>query len=97
MNTSRKNHSPKFKKKVALEALKGDKTIKEIALKNSLHPTQITKWKKKLEDGMNEIFISGKSSKIKQSDGLIQSKLFEEIGRLKVELDWLKKKIANFN
>jgi putative transposase len=97
MSTKRTKHSAKFKKKMALEALKGDKTISDIASRNNLHPTQITKWKKQFEEGMEDIFTNIKKSKRKNNDGIKEAELFEEIGRLKFELDWLKKKAALFD
>lgn len=97
MSTKRTKHSAKFKKKMALEALKGDKTISDIASKNNLHPTQITKWKKQLEEGMEDIFVNVRKNKGKDKNEIKEAKLFEEIGRLKFELDWLKKKAALFD
>ena len=97
MSTKRVKHTAKFKGKIALEALRGEKTISELASKNQLHPTQITRWKKQLESGIEEIFETAKEAKAKKGNEIPESEFFEEIGRLKFELDWLKKKAALFD
>jgi len=74
---------------VAIEALKGTRTVPELAGTYSVHPSQIHSWKKQALEGLPAVFDSGKTPK--QED--MSAKLYEEIGRLKVELDWLKKKI----
>ncbi len=89
MAPKRKKHAAKFKTKVAVEAIKGIRTIPEIAVAYSVHPSQIHNWKKLALEGLPEVFETRKP-KTQQED--ISAKLFEEIGRLKVELDWLKKK-----
>jgi len=89
MATKRKKHEAKFKTKVAVEAIKGIRTIPEIAEAYSVHPSQIHNWKKQALEGLPEVFETRKP-KVQHED--ISAKLFEEIGRLKVELDWLKKK-----
>lgn len=86
----RKKHDPNFKAKVALEAVKGDQTLAELANQHGVHPNQITKWKRHLLDELPEIF-KNKDKKSKNSKDL-QDSLYQEIGQLKVELDWLKKK-----
>ena len=91
----RKRHGVKLKADVALEALKGDKTINEIGLRFKVHPTQVSQWKKQLQEGLPEVFGS-KRSQSEASEALV-SQLYEEIGRLKFELDWLKKKVARFS
>ena len=88
----RKRYSPEFKAKVALEALKGEVTLSSIASKYGIHPNLITTWKKQLQSGMKEIFKDGRKKTSEHTDEL-ESKLYEEIGRLKFELDWLKKKL----
>jgi len=87
----RKKYSPEFKAKVALEALKGDETLSSLASKYGVHPNLISNWKRQLKSGMKEIFRDGHKN-IHKNDAEIESKLYEEIGRLKFELDWLKKK-----
>lgn len=84
-----------FKAKVALEAIKETKTIAELAGLYSVHTTQITKWKKKALDGLSEIFSDQKQQRKKDTDSLIQE-LYQQIGRLKVEGDFLKKKMGIF-
>jgi len=86
----RKKHDPNFKAKVALEAVKGDQTLAELASQHGVHPNQITKWKRHLLDEMPELF-KNKDKKNKNSKEL-KDALYQEIGQLKVELDWLKKK-----
>ena len=86
----RKKHDPNFKAKIALEAVKGDQTLAELASQHGVHPNQITKWKRHLLDELPELF-KNKDKKNKNSKEL-QDTLYQEIGQLKVELDWLKKK-----
>jgi len=88
----RKNHSPKFKAKVALEAVKGDRSLSELSSRYEVHSTQIGRWRQELISGLPDIF-SDRRRKRDQENVVEQSKLYEEIGRLKVELDWLKKKV----
>jgi putative transposase len=88
----RRSFSPSFKAKVALEAVREAKTISEIAQKHKLHPTQINLWKKQLLDGAEEVFQDGRSkSASNHSDEPEAAELYEQIGRLKVQLEWLKK------
>ena len=86
----RKKHDPNFKAKVALEAVKGNQTLAELASQHGVHPNQITKWKRHLLDELPELF-KNKDKKNKNSKEL-QDTLYQGIGQLKVELDWLKKK-----
>jgi len=86
----RKKYGPDFKAKVALEAIKGEQTMAELSSLYGVHHNQITKWKKHLLEELPEIF-KNKDKKNKKSQEL-QDKLYQEIGQLKVELDWLKKK-----
>lgn len=87
----RKQHSAEFKAKVALEAIKGLKTVNEIASELGVHPTQITQWKKQALEALPDAFSTRKSQVHKAQDSLT-SELYQQIGQLKVELDWLKKK-----
>jgi transposase len=93
MTTTRKQYSPKFKAKVALEALRGERTLSQLASQYHVHPMQVGQWRKTALEQMAELFVDGR--KRKRSDGDVErDALYEEIGRLKVELDWLKKKVG---
>jgi len=96
MTRKRKTHSPEFKAKVALEAIKGMKTASELASQFQVHPTQISAWKKQAREILPEGFKRGSPPKQKTEQQLT-APLYEEIGRLKMELDWLKKKAAIFD
>lgn len=87
----RKKHTNKFKARVALEAIRNQRTINEIASEYSVSPGLIAKWKKQTMDNMEKVFSSGTSDKQK-SEETTRDKLYQQIGQLKVELDWLKKK-----
>jgi transposase-like protein len=91
MKNKRRNHSAQFKAKVALAAAKGDKTIAELASQYEVHPNQITKWKKQLLESLPDIF-SRSRQRDRQKQGELTEHLYQQIGQLKVELDWLKKK-----
>lgn len=88
MKRIRRNHGASFKTKVALEAIKEDRTIAELASEFKVHPNQISKWKKHFQDNVATIFTDSSNDDYEQ----IISQLYEEIGRLKVELDFLKKR-----
>lgn len=92
----RKNYSGDFKAKVALAALKGDRPLSELSSKYEVHPSQIRQWKKKLQESLPDIFSNRRKQKIKNDEELT-ARLYQEIGQLKVELDWLKKKSAMFD
>jgi transposase len=93
MTTTRKQYSPKFKAKVALEALRGERTLSQLASQYHVHPMQVGQWRKTALEQMAELFVDGR--KRKRPDGDVErDALYEEIGRLKVELDWLKKKVG---
>ncbi len=91
MKNKRRNHSAPFKAKVALAAAKGQKTIAELAKEYKVHPTQIVQWKKQMLDSLPEIF-SLRRKKDQQEQEFLTNELYQQIGQLKVELDWLKKK-----
>jgi putative transposase len=76
---------------VALAAAKGDKTIVELATEYEVHPNQITQWKKQLLDSLPDVF-SRRRQHERQDQEALTSALYQQIGQLKVELDWLKKK-----
>ncbi len=89
-----KSYTAEFKAKVALEAVKGDKQFSELAFKYDVHPSQVTQWKKDLLSNLPDIFSSKKKKQEKQREHT-EAKLFEEIGRLKVEVNWLKKNLTS--
>jgi transposase-like protein len=91
----RRKLSPSFKAKVAVEALKELKTIPEIASSNSVHASQVQKWKKELKEKIHEIFSEGSSRKDTAKDELIDE-LYKQIGKLQVENEWLKKNTDYF-
>ena len=95
MSSKRRQHSDQFKFKVALEASKGHRTVNELASEYNLHPTQISGWKKQLlEEGVG--IFSRRTGRKQQEEGGREAELYEQIGRLKMELAWLKKKAAQF-
>ena len=83
--------SAELKAKIAVEALKGQRTVQEIASSYAVHPTQVTSWKKQLLDFSPEAFSAGRLGS-DQFDEELKRELYAEIGKLKVELDWLQKK-----
>ena len=91
----RKNYQSDFKAKVALEAVRGRLTINEISKQFGVHPNQISKWKKQFLESLPQIFDNSKPAKTEQSEELV-NQLYQQIGQMKVELDWLKKKSAFF-
>ena len=88
----RQKHTAAFKAQVALAAVKGDKTVNELASQHGVHPTLIHAWKKQLLAGAEALFASGAKATGPPEDKTAE--LYEQIGRLKVELDWVKKKAA---
>ena len=88
MTNNRRNHSPSFKARVALEALKGEETIAELANRFEVHPSQIRKWKNSLVEGAAGIFGDDKAQKKKDGADLV-AQLYQQIGQLKVERDFL--------
>jgi transposase len=92
MAGKRKSHTPAFKAQVALAALKGDKTVNELAAHFGVHPTLIHAWKKQLLAGAEAVFATGAKAAGTADDH--QAELYEQIGRLKMELEWVKKKAA---
>jgi transposase len=95
MARQRKTHTAAFKAQVALAAVKGDKTVSELASLHGVHPTLIHAWKKQLVSNAEELFQNGARTSGAEQEAL-QAQLYEQIGRLKTELDWLKKKAAHF-
>jgi len=91
MNSQRKTYSADFKARVVLEAIRGHRTINEIASNFGLHPNQVTLWKKLALDSLPHLF-SDKRARAEKDDEELKARLYQQIGQLKVELDWLKKK-----
>lgn len=93
MSRKRRVHSPEFKARVALEALKGIKTIQEIASDNEIHPVQVSQWKKELQDRMSELFVrKNVGDKESEKDQKRIARLERKVGQLTIERDWLEKK-----
>ena len=93
MAGKRKQHTAAFKAQLALAALRADKTVNELASQYGVHPTLIHSWKKQLLAGADQVFQNG--SKAVTADAEAEkAELFEQIGRLKMELEWLKKKVG---
>ncbi len=88
MKQNRRRHSPSFKARVALEALKGEETTAELASRFEVHPGQVCTWKKELTEGATGIFGSERDQKKKGDEALI-AQLYQHIGQLKVERDFL--------
>ena len=92
MAAKRKIHTNEFKARVALEAVKGIRTGGQLSSAFQVHPSQIAQWKRQLLEGAPGIFAHG-GGECGKSEAELTAPLFEEIGRLKVEVDWLKKKL----
>ncbi len=95
MTKKRHQYSAEFKFKVALKATKGTKTISELASETGVHPTQIGDWKRQLLEEGTSLFQRNRNGHQREQEAL-QAELYEQIGRLKMELEWLKKKAARF-
>ena len=91
MKNKRRNHNAAFKAKVALAAIKGNKTVAQLASLYKVHPTQIAQWKKQLLESMPQIFYC-RGQNNQQNQEQLTAQLYQQIGQLTVELDWLKKK-----
>lgn len=91
MKRQRKQYSADLKAKIAVEAVKGQRTIQEIASHYSIHPSQVTQWKKQLLEGAGEIFSTGRDRETEAGEQM-KAELYQQVGKLQVELDWLKKK-----
>ena len=93
MAGKRKQHTAAFKAQVALASLRGDRTVNELAGQYGVHPTLIHGWKKQLLAGAEGVFANGLKADTADSEAQ-KAELFEQIGRLKMELEWLKKKVG---
>lgn len=92
-NIHKRHHPATFKSKVAQEMIKEEDKVSSICSKFSIHPSQAHKWKKQALEGMKFIFQDKPTTELKKKDELIEE-LYKQIGQLKVELDWLKKKVT---
>jgi transposase-like protein len=97
MPKKRREHNAQFKFRVALEAAKEQKTINEVASEYQVHPTLVRDWKKQLVNGGAAVFERGGKTPATPEVGVPEAELYEQIGRLKMELEWLKKKSAEFS
>ena len=88
-----RRHSAQFKFKVAIEAARGTKTLAELASQYGLHPSQISEWKQQLLQDGPSVFSTQTARQQREQEAL-QAELYEQIGRLRMELEWLKKKAA---
>ena len=93
MKESRRKHSPEFKARVALEALKGEETIAQLASRFEVHPSQVRKWKMEMAEGAAGVFGDDREQ-MKRDDESLVAKLYQEIGQLKVEKDFLEKALG---
>jgi len=91
MVNMRKSYGATFRAKVALESVKGEKTLAELSSEFSVHPNQIRNWRKQLLEMLPDLFTDRRKKRDKDQEELI-SELYRQIGQMKVELDWLKKK-----
>lgn len=96
MSKKRRQHSPELKARVGLEALKGLQPVHTIAAKYQVHPVQVSQWKKEAAERLPEVF-AGKPGADAAAAEEREKELFEEIGRLKMELEWLKKKVGRLD
>jgi putative transposase len=92
MAQKRKTHSDEFKARVAMEAIKGVRTLSELSAVHGVHPTVIAHWKRQLVEGASEVFRRGPAGG-GRSEETVTAPLYQEIGRLKMELEWLRKKL----
>lgn len=93
MSHQRRQHSGEFKARVALAAIRGEKTVNELATEYGVHPVQISQWKRAIQDEAPRL-LSSRRGRQEQEEQELQATLYQQIGQLKVELDWLKKKVG---
>ena len=92
MKAKRRRHEPEFKARVALEALKGVKTIQQISKEYDIHPVQVSEWKKTMTEGLTDIFGSGRKKSGQEDFDREKGELHAKIGQQAVEIDFLTKK-----
>lgn len=93
MGNIKRKHSSSFKAKVAMEMIRDADSVASICSKYSIHPSQAHKWKKQAVEGLQLIFTDKPKSELREKNKLIEE-LYKQVGQLKVELDWLKKKVT---
>ena len=96
MSKKRRQHSPELKAQVGLEALKGIEPVHVIAARHKIHPVQVSQWKKELLERLPEVFARKAEPEVAEA-AQREERLYQKIGQLEVELDWLKKKSAQLN
>lgn len=94
MKTQRRRHSAEFKAKVALEAIKGQRATNEIAASYGIHPVLLSQWKKQVLDELPQVF-SSQRAKAALEEETLRERLYQQIGQLQFELEWLKKKVGS--
>jgi transposase-like protein len=92
MNRIKRVHSPAFKAQVALDLIRGIVTMSQICSRHRIHPTQAGKWKAEATAGLSSVFENKPNTQLKEKDEFIDT-LYKQIGKLKIEMDWLKKKM----
>lgn len=92
MGKQRRQFTAEFKARVAFEALRGDRSISQLAVHYKVHPNQITQWRKQLQQDAPKLFARGAGSGSDEQQSLIDA-LYRQIGQMSVELDWLKKRV----
>jgi transposase-like protein len=95
MSKKRRQHSAQYKFQIALEAARAEKTVSQIASEHNIHPNQVSQWKRQLLESGPEVF-SHKRVRQEREQEEREAELYEQIGRLRMELEWLKKKMAPF-
>lgn len=93
---NRKSYTKEFKVKVVLEAFKGQRTINEISSDYGIHPNQVMNWKKQAIESLPDVFSTRRTRDAEEEESL-KAQLYQQIGQLKVELDWVKKKAGRFS
>ena len=96
MTKKRRRFSSDFKFRVALEAVKGQRTLSELSSEYKVHPNQISQWKRQLLENGADVFSQNGANRQRDQEA-VQTELYEQIGRLKMELEWVKKKSALFS